>query len=140
MLFPTHFKGRLFTLKTPSLHLQFVSHFSQFYYLSESSYQMFANMPARSIQTIGDHSNLLVIKAIIRRFSPTDQSINILLATGGSKRATNQSLALCEWGFSHLTLPLIYKWLIVMGLQNPKVYIIYYIMFICNKGTELQLS
>lgn len=91
-------------------------------------------MPARSIQTIGDHSNLLVTKAIIRRFSPTGQSINILLATGGSKRVTNQSLALCEWGFSHLTLPLIYKWLMVMRLQNPSIHNILHNVYMQQRG------
>lgn len=62
-------KSSSFTLKANGLCLWFVSRFWQFHYCLASSLWTFVDKSVSSIQTTGDHTNQMVTKAIIRRFS-----------------------------------------------------------------------
>lgn len=60
---PVPFPLKSFILKVPGVHFRFLSHFSQIYCCLASSWQVSADESSFSIQSMGDHSDLLVIKS-----------------------------------------------------------------------------
>lgn len=60
---PNTFYCNFLTLKVSILCFKFVSHFSQFHYHLVSSFWLFADKLVSSMQTDGNHCNLLVTKA-----------------------------------------------------------------------------